>query len=93
MCYNGSHELLLLRSLKTSEIIPASHGAQYGANYKKQKQKPVPLALGLLVAWEGSRRMPIPVLTAVHLREELRAFFQNLHLKQTNKNKKCALWF
>lgn len=67
MCYNGGHE--------TSEIIPASHRAKYGANYKKQKQKPVPLTLGLLVAWEGSRRMPIPVLTAVHLREKLRAFF------------------
>lgn len=35
--------------MESSEIIPASYWAQCGASYEKQKQKPAPLALGLLV--------------------------------------------
>jgi hypothetical protein len=54
-------------------MLIASFWAQYGAICKKPIQRPVPLALGLLVLSEGSRRMSVPVLAAVHPREGLEA--------------------
>lgn len=48
MYLNGGHDLLLLVSVEINEMLAASHWAQCGAICKKQIQRPVPLALGLL---------------------------------------------